>query len=147
MALNIKHKSPETGIDNRRVEPELDSEADLEELEADVKKMAEEILEYRSTIPDQLKDTLASVFSSQRPNFPDVGSEPGSSGELNPEETELEQRTKEKIQLLKEKISSNISAMRAILNRMKKCISRMEVLSSGNGVIHPAFKKRRVVRQ
>ncbi|KAE8697580.1 F-box/kelch-repeat protein SKIP4-like [Hibiscus syriacus] len=149
MALNSKQKSLETHIDNRRAEPELDSEEDLEELESDVKKMAEKILEYRSTIPDQLKATLASVLSSQRPSFSDIVSEPGSSGELHPdsEETELEQRTKEKIQLLKEKISSNISSTPAILNRMKSCISRIEELSSGNGVIHPAFKKRKVVRQ
>ncbi|XP_038999822.1 uncharacterized protein LOC120125454 [Hibiscus syriacus] len=88
---NNKHKYLETGIDNRRAEPELDSEEDLEELESDVNKMAEKILEYRSTIPDQLKATLASVLSSQRPNFPYVRSEPGSSGELNPdsEETKL----------------------------------------------------------
>ncbi|GMI98396.1 hypothetical protein like AT4G00525 [Hibiscus trionum] len=149
MALNNKHKSVETRIDNRRAESELDSEEDLEELESDVKKMVEKILEYRSTIPDQLHTTLASVLSSQRPNFPDVGSEPGSSGELNPdsEETELEQRMKEKIQLLKERISSNISAMPVIVNRMKECISRMEKLNSGTGAIHPAFKKRKVVHQ
>ncbi|KAL4361234.1 hypothetical protein GQ457_04G031570 [Hibiscus cannabinus] len=149
MALNNKHKSLEARIDNRRAEPELDSEEDLEELESDVKKMAEKILEYRSTIPDQLKSTLASVLSSQRPNFNDAGSEPGTSGVLNPDsgETELEQRTKEKIQLLKEKISSNISAMPVIVNRMKDCISRIEQLDSGNGVIHPAFKKRKVARQ
>ncbi|KAL4353455.1 hypothetical protein GQ457_06G032080 [Hibiscus cannabinus] len=149
MTLNNKHKSVETRIDSRRAESELDSEEDLEEVESDVKKMAEKILEYRSTIPKQLHATLASVLSSQRPDFSDVGSEPGSSGELNPdsEETELEQRRKEKAGVVKEKISSNISAMPVIVNRMKECISRMGELNSGNGVIHTAFKKRKVVHQ
>ncbi|KAE8678228.1 hypothetical protein F3Y22_tig00111427pilonHSYRG00063 [Hibiscus syriacus] len=84
MTLNNKHKSLEIGINNRQAEPELDSEEDLEELESDVNKMVEKILEYRPTIPYQLKATLALVLSSQRPNLPDVRSELGSSGELNP---------------------------------------------------------------
>lgn len=75
--------SLETHIDSRRAESEPDSEDDLEELESDVKKMAEKILEYRSTIPDQLKATLASVLSSQAPDFSGID-EAGSSGERNP---------------------------------------------------------------
>ncbi|KAB2002918.1 hypothetical protein ES319_D11G096800v1 [Gossypium barbadense] len=135
--------SLETRVDSRRAESEPDSEEDLEELESDVKKMAEKILEYRSAIPDQLKTTLASVLSSQAPDFSGID-EAGSSGERNPEDRELdtEKRTKEKIQLLKEKISSNISAMPVLVNRMKECISRIEELDSGDSVIHPAFKKR-----
>ncbi|KAE8691441.1 Seven transmembrane domain-containing tyrosine-protein kinase 1 [Hibiscus syriacus] len=88
MTPNNKHKSLEIGIDNRQAELELDFEEDLEELESelesDVNKMVEKILEYRPTIPYQLKATLPLVLSSQRPNFPDVRSELGSSGELNP---------------------------------------------------------------
>ncbi|KAG8477423.1 hypothetical protein CXB51_030377 [Gossypium anomalum] len=137
--------SLETRIDSRRAESEPDSEEDLEELESDVKKMAEKILEYRSAIPDQLKTTLASVLSSQAPDFSGID-EAGSSGERNPDsedrELDTEKRMKEKIQLLKEKISSNISAMPVLVNRMKECISRIEELDSGDSVIHPAFKKR-----
>ncbi|XVF33340.1 hypothetical protein REPUB_Repub17cG0160100 [Reevesia pubescens] len=150
MALNNKLKTLETRINNQQAESEPESEEDLEELESDVKKMAEKVLEYRSTIPDQLKTTLDSILSSQRPDLHgiDDGSEPGPSGEHNAdlEEMELdkERRTEEKIRLLKEKISSNISAMPVVVKRMKECISRIVKLDSCNGIIHPVFKKRRI---
>ena len=85
MALNNKVKTLEIRIGNRRAESNPESEEDLEELESDVKKMAEKILEYRATIPDQLKTTLDSILSTQRPNFSriDDGSEPGPSAEHN----------------------------------------------------------------
>ncbi|XVF22556.1 hypothetical protein REPUB_Repub12eG0181900 [Reevesia pubescens] len=151
MALNNKLKTLETRIENRRVVSEPESEEDLKELESDVKKMAEKILEYRSTIPDQLKTTLDSILSSQRPNLSgiDDGLEPGPSREGNADLKEIEldkvRRVEEKIRLLKEKISSNISAMPVVVKRMKECISRIEKLDSCNGIIHPAFKKRKLV--
>lgn len=85
MALDNKTNTLEARIDNRGDESDPESEEDLEELESDVKKMAEKILEYRATIPDQLKTTLDSILSSQRPNLPgiDDGSEAGPSGEHN----------------------------------------------------------------
>ncbi|OMP00464.1 hypothetical protein COLO4_12704 [Corchorus olitorius] len=137
--------------DNQRAELEPQSEEDLEELESEVKKMAEKILEYRANVPDQLKSTLASILSAQRPNLPgiDDGSEPGTSQEQNAEavEADKDQTTEEKIRLLKEKISSNISAVPVIVKRMKECISRIEKLDSCNGIVHPAFKKRKLVEQ
>lgn len=85
MAVNNKLKPLETRIVDQRAEPEPESEEDLEEVESDVKRMTEKILEYRSTIPDQLKTTLASILSTHRPNWPGVndGLEPGPSGENN----------------------------------------------------------------
>ena len=59
-------------------------------------------------------------------------------------EVDEERRTEEKIRLLKEKISSNISAMPIVVKRMKECISRIEKLDSCNGIIHPAFKKQKI---
>lgn len=49
----------------------------------------------------------------------------------------------EKLQLLKQKISSNASALPVILNRMKEYMARIDKLESSNGVIHPAFKRKR----
>ncbi|MBA0763518.1 hypothetical protein Gotri_012951 [Gossypium trilobum] len=127
------------------------SMADLEELQSDVKEMAEKILEYRATIPDQLKTTLDSILSTQRPDLPriDDGSEPGPSAQNNADSIEMnsdaEQRAEEKIRSLKGKTSSNISAMPVVLKRMKVCISRIEKLESCNGIIHPALKKRKLV--
>jgi hypothetical protein len=69
-----------------RFEEEEEEVEKLEKLETEVKQMAKKILECRTTLPDQLKTTVASLLSSQRPvlrHF-DSGSDPGPSGELNP---------------------------------------------------------------
>lgn len=140
-----------------RFEEEEEEVEKLEKLETEVKQMAKKILEYRTTLPDQLKTTVASLLSSQRPvlrHF-DSGSDPGPSGELNPDSggqdtssraallTEEDRKTAEKTHLLKEKISSNVSAMPVVLKRMEDCISKIDKLYSYNGSIHPAFKKKR----
>ena len=49
----------------------------------------------------------------------------------------------EKIQSLKERISSNASAMPVVLKRMRECISKIDKLDSQNLTIHPAFKRKR----
>ncbi|KAJ0052455.1 uncharacterized protein LOC116142612 [Pistacia vera] len=161
MALNDPPKTLETRVDIRGAEcgsgesePE---EEDLEKLESDVKQMAQKILEYRATLPDQLKNTFASILSSQRPVLPgfESGLEPGPSRDHNTDSGEHvesskgatlvkeEQKAAEKIRLLKAKISSNVAAMPTVLKRMKECIFRIEELDSYNGIIHPAFKKKR----
>ncbi|XP_044493838.1 uncharacterized protein LOC123217119 [Mangifera indica] len=161
MALNDPPKTLETRVDIRGAEcgsgesePE---EEDLQKLESDVKQMAQKILEYRATLPDQLKSTFASILSSQRPVLSgfESESEPGPSGEHNRGSGEYvesskgktlvkeEQKTAEKVSLLKTKISSNAAAMPTVLKRMKECIARIEELDSYNGIIHPAFKKKR----
>lgn len=55
--------------------------------------------------------------------------------------TEGDQKIAEKVRLLKDKISSNISAMPIVLKRMKECMSKIENLDSYDGIIHPVFKK------
>ena len=80
-------RSPEKPESKFEDEAEDEEEAEeLEQLETQVKQMAKKILEYRATLPDQLKTTLALLLSSQRPILPDCdsGSDPGPSGELNP---------------------------------------------------------------
>lgn len=49
----------------------------------------------------------------------------------------------EKVQLLKQKISSNASAMQIVLKRLNDCIARFDMLESSNVIIHPAFKRRK----
>lgn len=54
----------------------------------------------------------------------------------------------EKIETIKQKISSNDSAMLLVVKRMKDCMSRIEKLDSFNkGIIHPAFKTRNIISQ
>ena len=45
-------------------------DSDLEGLESELKQMAHKILEYRATLPDQLKSTLLSLLEAQRPILP-----------------------------------------------------------------------------
>lgn len=54
-----------------------DSDSELERLECDLKGMAHKILEYRATLPDQLKSTLLSTLDAHRPFLPQLN--PGSS--------------------------------------------------------------------
>lgn len=49
----------------------------------------------------------------------------------------------EKLQLLKQKIASNGTAMPVILNRMKEYMARIDKLDSSNEIIRPAFKRKR----
>ncbi|KAI9182384.1 hypothetical protein LWI28_024788 [Acer negundo] len=160
MALNDPTKTLETHVEIRSSEcgsgePECEEE-ELEKLESDVKQMAQRILEYRATLPDQLKNTFASILSAQRPALPGIEpqSEPGPSRDHNPDSgghveskgTTLvgeDQMTADKIRLLKDKISSNVSAMPIVLKRMKECINKIDKLDSYNGIIHPAFKKKK----
>ncbi|RVW59045.1 hypothetical protein CK203_106740 [Vitis vinifera] len=51
--------------------------------------------------------------------------------------------TSEKIQLLKQKISSNVSTIPVLLKRLNECMSMVDKLDSYNGIMHPAFKRRR----
>uniref|UniRef100_A0A2P2NHC5 Uncharacterized protein n=1 Tax=Rhizophora mucronata TaxID=61149 RepID=A0A2P2NHC5_RHIMU len=136
-------------------EEEEEEEIELEKLESEVKQMAKKIMEYRATLPDHFKTLLASLLSSQRPVFlhSQSGLDAGPSGESNPgSEGQIEfsrqvpaedPKTAKRVSLLKEKISSNISAVPVVLQRMKECISRIDNLDADNGIIHPAFKRKR----
>lgn len=79
-------RSPEKPESESDIEEEDEEMEKLEKLETEVKQMAKKILEHRTTLPDQLKTTVASLLSSQRPILPhfDSSSDPGTSGELNP---------------------------------------------------------------
>ncbi|PIM99964.1 hypothetical protein CDL12_27537 [Handroanthus impetiginosus] len=154
------------------VQPRNDDASDLQEaaeeeevlkLQEEVDQMAQKVLEYRTTLPDQLNSTLSSLLASQRPvlpthlveegwepetrTVPALDSENGvSQGPIrdnvalsvtdDPEEAE-------KIRLLKQKISSNASALPVVLNRMKEYMAKIDKLESSNGIIHPAFKRKR----
>ncbi|KAL0309237.1 UNVERIFIED_CONTAM: hypothetical protein Sradi_5866000 [Sesamum radiatum] len=112
--------------------------------------MAQKVLEYRTTLPDQLTSTLSSLLAFQRPVLPthlidevaepETRTPPGPDSEAGvsqgPEEAE-------KIRLIKQKISSNASALPVLLNRMKEYMARIDKLESSSGIIHPAFKRKR----
>ncbi|KZV57641.1 hypothetical protein F511_03101 [Dorcoceras hygrometricum] len=135
-----------------------EEEDEVLKLEEEVERMAEKVLEYRTSLPNQLTSTLASLLSAQRPIIPDpeVGTVSGSGSELaasrdvaGPVESgstllvREDQEEEEKIQLLKQKISTNASKMQTVLQRMKEYMARIDKLESPNDVIHPAFKRKR----
>lgn len=76
-------EEPESVSDEEKEEVELE---ELEKLESEAKEMAKRILEYRTTLPDQLKATLASILSAQRLVLPvmDAGSDFGPFDQCTP---------------------------------------------------------------
>ncbi|KAI3829236.1 hypothetical protein L1987_03353 [Smallanthus sonchifolius] len=130
-------------------EPEernTDEIEELENLEEDVKLMAQKIADFRKTLPEQLKDTLASIISAQRPAIDD-DSDPGPSCNSDLDvRTHLDSEDREhaeKVETIKQKISNNASAMPLLVKRMKVCISRMDKLNSfKQETIHPAFTRK-----
>ncbi|XP_050237733.1 uncharacterized protein LOC126687279 [Mercurialis annua] len=130
---------------------------ELENLELEAEEMVKKIIEYRASLPDQLKTTFSSILSAQRPVLAhiDSGSDPGPAGESYDSDlrgqnkssnsalpTEGEEKIADKVRLLKDKISSNISAMPIVLKRMRESVSKIDNLDSDNGIIHPAFKRK-----
>ncbi|GER26437.1 hypothetical protein STAS_02085 [Striga asiatica] len=140
---------------------EAAEEEEVLKLEEEVHQMAQKILEYRTTLPDQFSSTLRSVLASARPVLstrladertgpetpmllPD--SEARVTQALTRENTELpiteDKEEAEKIQLLKQKLSNNTAVLPAVLNRMKEYMARIDKLESSNLIIHPAFKRK-----
>ncbi|XAR63066.1 hypothetical protein NMG60_11022875 [Bertholletia excelsa] len=158
MANQSQNQSLRSEFGRGDMEKELEEEEEEEvgRLEGEVKHMAQKILDYRTTLPDQLKNALTASLAAQRPPIPTHlvdGSEPGPSYNPNPEvrgvsesgeePPRIDQEIAEKTQLLKQKISNNVSAMPVLLKRMRECISRIDNLESCNGFIHPAFRRKR----
>ncbi|KAL6323145.1 hypothetical protein AAG906_027419 [Vitis piasezkii] len=137
---------------------------ELEELEADVKEMAQKVRHYRTTLPDQLKATFTSILSSQRPPFLEFvsGSEPEASGEPKPGQfrgfgsppfsfslfsfpwgggEDYGGRTKRV--LLAQGDHETSRKYDFLLKRLNECMSMVDKLDSYNGIMHPAFKRRR----
>ncbi|KAF8369924.1 hypothetical protein HHK36_032043 [Tetracentron sinense] len=118
--------------------------------------MAQTILHYRTTLPDQFKKTFALVFASSRPVVPhyEAIAEPGIFGDCNSDAgerveshkgslVEEDPETAENIRLLKLKISSNVSTMPIIVKRMNECIYMIDKLDAYDGSTHLAFKRNR----
>ncbi|KAG6725388.1 hypothetical protein I3843_02G023900 [Carya illinoinensis] len=140
-------------LNKTREDARSSEEEELEKLESDVMEMAHRILDYRAALPDQLRTTLVSGLAFQRPIFPH-GLEPSPSGRpilegpvessVEAVQAEEDQETAEKIRLLKDKISSNVSATPVVLKRMKDCISKIDKLDSYKEITHPAFKRKKI---
>ncbi|PIA49427.1 hypothetical protein AQUCO_01300323v1 [Aquilegia coerulea] len=137
-------------------EEEGEEEYSEEEELLELKQMADKIRHYRSTIPVRIQNSLTSLLAAQRPilhpSTAQFTQKPGTSADPNPGGNaessegalaEVDSETTEKLNLLKHKISNNISAMPTLLKRMKDCISMFEKLETYDVRIHPAFKRKR----
>ncbi|XP_047323187.1 uncharacterized protein LOC124926907 [Impatiens glandulifera] len=148
--------------DSELEEEEDQEEEELENLEAEVKEMAQRILEYRTTMPEQFKRALESTLSAQRPFMPapnlllerSAAAEPSSHGGPNEEGNEeggLVEEDKEileKAELVKRKNSKNLSSMPVVMKRMKECMARIDKLEETRlGFIHPAFRKKKTTTE
>ncbi|KAL1559950.1 hypothetical protein AAHA92_10229 [Salvia divinorum] len=113
-------------------------------LELELEEMTQKLLDYRTTLPGKLSSTISSLLQSQRLVLPVPDADAGVSQGLMRETTGLPVAAEaEKLQLLKQKILSNVTAMPVVLNRLKEYMARIDALDSSNGIIHPAFEMKR----
>lgn len=145
-------------------------EEELEQLEAEVKDLADKLDKIRRAMPSVLKEKLESLLVTTRPAFPDLQEEPsaqlqsreGSSDKPTfseevlekghgvapllkaaaEEEDEEEQETAAQIALLKSNIAANVAAMPSVLKRMKLVIEKINKLDQYKGNIDCVFTKR-----
>ncbi|KAF5177323.1 hypothetical protein FRX31_033088 [Thalictrum thalictroides] len=110
--------------------------------------MAQKIRHYRSTIPERIQNSFSSLLAAQRPILlpspakfaqpPGTSSDPNSDTGDNAESSkgellaEVNSETTEKLNLLKHKISNNISTMPTLLKRMNDCILMFDKLDTYN---------------
>ncbi|KAL3743514.1 hypothetical protein ACJRO7_018755 [Eucalyptus globulus] len=110
------------------------SEEEIERLDSDVSEMAEKILHYRASLPDQLKQALDLLKSAER--FDLAGPPPGTSADSDRGAggmmavVERDAEMLKKVQLLREKTAANASMVPILLKRMKDCISLIDNLST-----------------
>ncbi|KAI3863704.1 hypothetical protein MKW98_031296 [Papaver atlanticum] len=149
--------SPVCEIENDSADDNYDDEEEevVKALEVEVKQMAKSILEYRQTLPDQLKKSLATLLVAQRPSsvepveedfpspltsqtlVPGILGPAGSANQNGAESLESgkvallaedDPETARKILQLKAKVSCNVAALPIVLKRVNDCISKIEIL-------------------
>ncbi|XP_056693563.1 uncharacterized protein [Spinacia oleracea] len=163
------YRDPEASVtceEEEEEEEDEDVEEETAKLEEEVKKIAEKVEKYRSTLPDQLKSCLSSVLSSQRPALslyknvsepgPSSGPHSGCAGAVigagsshGDSRIELEahndEKTIDEVQLVRDKISSNNSAIPKGLKRMSEYISRIDKVVSLSETVRHSFKRKKKV--
>lgn len=140
---------------------------ELEQLDEEVKELAHKLDQIRRAMPSVLRDKLESLLVTMRPAFTEPQVNPSAqlqSGSLDKptfaeeglekghgaaplftaggeEEDEEERETAAQIALLKSKIAANVTAMPALLERMKQIIEKISKLDQYKGNIDCVFTK------
>ncbi|KAI3833470.1 hypothetical protein MKX03_027214 [Papaver bracteatum] len=160
--------SPVHEIENDSADDNYEEEEEevVKALEVEVKQMAKSILDYRQTLPDQLKKSLATLLVAQRPsllvepveeNFqmlvPGILGPAGSANQDGAESlksgkvallAEEDPGTARKILQLKAKVSSNVAALPIVLKRVNDCISKIDNLGTYDANLFPGFKRKKM---
>ncbi|KAI3894952.1 hypothetical protein MKW92_013893 [Papaver armeniacum] len=150
---------------------EEEEEEVVKALEVEVKQMAKSILDYRQTLPDQLKKSLATLLVAQRPSlvepveedFPSPSASQtlvpgtlGPAGSANQDGAESlesgkvallaedDPETARKILQLKAKVSSNVAALPTVLKRVNDFISKVDNLGTYDANLFPGFKRKKM---
>ncbi|KAF7017817.1 unnamed protein product [Triticum aestivum] len=121
---------------------EAADEGDIEELEREVADLGRRILEHRRDAAARFIDaTVSRLVALRPPACVEVPSEsqPAAGGS----HAEAEQNISEKLKMFKSKTEANIVAIPKVLDKMNKCIARMEKVQQLNVNIHPAFQRKR----
>ncbi|KAL4567079.1 hypothetical protein LXL04_022651 [Taraxacum kok-saghyz] len=138
-------------MEEQNLELNSDDIEELHKLEEDVKSMSQKIAEFRETLPDHLKNTLASIIAAHRPanlTAPDDLSDPGPSDNLHSDATtpfdgKMLVENDQKVEMIKKKICENAKMMPLLVNQMKHCMSRIDTLQPfKQDVIHSAFTRK-----
>ncbi|KAI3892691.1 hypothetical protein MKW92_051727 [Papaver armeniacum] len=154
----------------REIDYEEEEEV-VKALEVEVKQMAKSILDYRQTLPNQLKKSLATLLVAQRPSLvepveedflssltsqtlvPGILDPAGSANQDDAESLESSKvallaeddpETARKILQLKAKVSCNVAALPILLKRVNDCISKIDNLGTYDANLFPGFKRKKM---
>ncbi|KAI3979611.1 hypothetical protein MKX01_013706 [Papaver californicum] len=167
----MEEDSPVRETENDSADDNYEEEEAVKALEVEVKQMGKSILNYRQTLPDQLKKTLATLLIAQRPSpvepvqegFPSLRTShtlvpgilgPAGSANQDGEEclesgkvallAEDDPETARKVLHLKAKVSSNVAALPIVLKRVNDCISKIDNLGAYDANLFPGFKRKKM---
>ncbi|KAI3868606.1 hypothetical protein MKX03_013116 [Papaver bracteatum] len=160
--------SPVHEIENDSADDNYEEEEEevVKALEVEVKQMAKSILDYRQTLPDQLKKSLATLLVAQRPSLlvepveedfqtlvPGILGPAGSANQDGAESLESgkvallaenDPETARKMLQLKANVSCNVAALPIVLKRVNDCISKIDNLGTYNANLFPGFKRKKM---
>ncbi|XP_039137657.1 uncharacterized protein LOC120275199 [Dioscorea cayenensis subsp. rotundata] len=136
---------PEERIQGEAMDDDADSgeEREVQELEREIKDLAQRILDSRRSMPDRLSQALASRLLALRPSLPSITiPEMVGQSQLSEPLAGADQEMLQKLHSFSDKTSQNVSAMPALLKRMNDCIARIDKLDEYNVNIHSVFKQK-----
>ncbi|KAJ0970179.1 hypothetical protein J5N97_023056 [Dioscorea zingiberensis] len=120
-----------------------DEEREVQELEREIKDLAQRILDSRRSMPDRLAQALTSRLVALRPLLPSITiPEMAGQSQLSEPLAGADQGMLDKLHTFTEKTSQNVATMPILLKRINDCIARINKLDECNVDIHSVFKQK-----